>query len=456
MSSVEITSGRFILTLPLKTELYQEHILEKRFRLGEQLYNKFLNFEKKKYFEMTKRKDYRYAQNLIKDLTYQIKSINNASDNSKETKKTIQDLKKKRKEQYDIIYNIKKIFNWSKFGFGMDMKRYRGYYKKNLNSHICNNLAVRCFRAFEKMEEELIKDQYRSDDDRVNPYVHYKRKDSLRSLCGIQNTTGIRFILDEDNRAGTIKWQGLEFSIDLAKCTLYEWQALQSDICYCAVKREKIKGKWKYYIQITLKGHVPDKFDKQTGELKRQLGKGNVGLYFTSTSLTVSTEDGTKTYPLAIKNHEDKKTELLQKMDASRRATNPDNYNEDGTSKERDEIKGWHFSKAYKKYRDELYECFRKECEEKKLMQEIIANEVVASGNEFYCNAMDFKFLQRNVGREIQSASPSMLKSVIERKLSYHGVSINEISYSKLNPVLEDKNISKKNLEDMATLIQQF
>ena len=31
--------GRYILTLPLKTEVYQEHILEKRFRLGEHLYN---------------------------------------------------------------------------------------------------------------------------------------------------------------------------------------------------------------------------------------------------------------------------------------------------------------------------------------------------------------------------------------------------------------------------------
>ena len=335
MRNAENTSGRYILTLPLKTELYQEHILEKRFRLGEQLYNKFLNFEKKKYFEMTKRKDYRNAQSLIKDYTYQIKSLNNASDISKETKKMIQDFKKQRKEQYDIIYNIKKMFNWSEFGFGMDMKKYRGYYKKNLNSQICNNLAVRCFRAFEKMEEEFIKDQYRSDEDKVNPCVHYKRKDTLKSLCGSQNTTGIRFILDDEMKAGLVKWQGLEFSIDLAKCTLYEWKALQSEICYCAVKREKIKGKWKYYIQLTLKGHVPDKFNKQTGELKRQLGKGNVGLYFTSTSLTVSTEDGVKTYPLEIKNHEDKKTELLQKMDTSRRATNPDNYNEDGTSKEK-------------------------------------------------------------------------------------------------------------------------
>lgn len=444
--------GRYILTLPLKTEVYQEHILEKRFRLGEHLYNNFLNFEKKKLYEMTKRKDYRDAQNLIKELTIQINSL----DEFKESKQLIQELRKQRKEQYDIIYNIKKMFDWSEFGFINDMKKYRKYYKANLNSTICDNLSGRCFKAFEKMESELIKDQYRNDEDKVNPCVHYKRKDSLRCLTAKKNSTGIRFSLDEGNRIGTVKWQGLVFSIDLSKCTLYEWQALQSDICYCAVKREKIKGKWKYYIQITLKGHVPDKFDKQTGELKRQLGKGNVGLYFTSTSLTVSTEDGVKIYSLGIKSQDEKKSELLQKMDASRRATNPDNYNEDGTSKEKSEIKGWYFSKAYKKYRAELYEIYRKECEEKKLLQEIIANEVIASGDVFNCNKMDFKFLQKNLGKKIQSASPAMLKTTIERKLSYHDVSINEISYSKLNPIFEEKNVSKKDLEEVAALIRQF
>lgn len=448
--------GRYILTLPLKTEVYQEHILEKRFRLGEHLYNNFLSFEKKKYYEMTKRRDYRDAQNLIKELTVQINSLDRQANKSKESKQLIQELKEQRKEQYDIIYNIKKMFDWSEFGFTKDIKRYRRYYKANLNSTICENLSGRCFKAFEKMESELIKDQYRNDEDKVNPCVHYKRKDSLRCLTAKRNSTGIRFSLDEKNRIGTVKWQGLVFSIDLSKCTLYEWQALHSEICYCAVKRDKIKGKWKYYIQITLKGHVPDKFDKQTGELKRQLGKGNVGLYFTSTSLTVSTENGVKTYPLEIKNHEDKKTELLQKMDASRRATNPDNYNEDGTSKEKSEIKGWHFSKAYKKYRAELYEIYRKECEEKKLLQEILANEVIASGDVFNCNKMDFKFLQRNLGKKIQSASPAMLKTTIERKLSYYGVYINEISYSKLNPIFEEKNVSKKDLEEVAALIRLF
>ena len=81
--------GRYILTLPLKTEVYQEHILEKRFRLGEHLYNNFLSFEKKKYYEMTKRRDYRDAQNLIKELTVQINSLDRQANKSKESKQLI-------------------------------------------------------------------------------------------------------------------------------------------------------------------------------------------------------------------------------------------------------------------------------------------------------------------------------------------------------------------------------
>ena len=49
-----------------------------------------------------------------------------------------------------------------------------------------------------------------------------------------------------------------------------------------------------------------------------------------------------------------------------------------------------------------------------------------------------------------------MLKTTIERKLSYRDVSINEISYSKLNPIFEEKNVSKKDLEEVAALIRQF
>ena len=49
-----------------------------------------------------------------------------------------------------------------------------------------------------------------------------------------------------------------------------------------------------------------------------------------------------------------------------------------------------------------------------------------------------------------------MLKTTIERKLSYHDVSINEIGYSKLNPIFEEKNVSKKDLEEVAALIRQF
>lgn len=66
---------------------------------------------------MTKRRDYRDAQSLIKDLAIQINELDKQSDKSKESKKLIRDLKKKRKEQYDVIYNIKKLFNWAEFEF---------------------------------------------------------------------------------------------------------------------------------------------------------------------------------------------------------------------------------------------------------------------------------------------------------------------------------------------------
>ena len=130
-------------------------------------------------------------------------------------------------------------------------------------------------------------------------------------------------------------------------------------------------------------------------------------MYFTSTSLTVSTENGVKTYPLEIKNHEDKKTELLQKMDASRRATNPDNYNEDGT-KERKKVKSKDgiFQKLIKNIVLNFTKFTARNARKKKLLQEILANEVIASGDVFNCNKMDFKFLQRNLGKKIQSASP--------------------------------------------------
>lgn len=51
---------------PLKTEKYQEDILDKRFEIGRQIYNSLVNIAQKRYIEMSKTKNYR---NLISQLS---------------------------------------------------------------------------------------------------------------------------------------------------------------------------------------------------------------------------------------------------------------------------------------------------------------------------------------------------------------------------------------------------
>ena len=58
---------------------------------------------------MTKRRDYRDAQSLIKDLAIQINGLDKQSDKSKESKKLIRDLKKKEKNSMMLFITSKVV-----------------------------------------------------------------------------------------------------------------------------------------------------------------------------------------------------------------------------------------------------------------------------------------------------------------------------------------------------------
>ena len=54
MNILKDKKQRYILTLKLQTELYEEDILNKRFEIGRQLYNSVLGKSFKRYQEMIK------------------------------------------------------------------------------------------------------------------------------------------------------------------------------------------------------------------------------------------------------------------------------------------------------------------------------------------------------------------------------------------------------------------
>ena len=322
--------SNFIVEFPLKTEKYQEDVLNKRFKVGRYIYNSLVNVTQKRYKEMIKTKKYR---NLISVLT--------------ENKKS--------------------------------------------------------------------------------------------------NRTGIRF---KDN---TILWNGLKIPVVIDYDNDYEYQAMQSKICYNRIIRKYIRNKYKYYVQIVFKGNPPIKLIAETGEIKHYMGTGDVGLDIGTRTIAISSQSDVKILELAdrIQNIEDQKKKLLRKIDRSRRATNPENYNEDGTIKKHGNKKVlWNQSNHCIKYQNELKELYRKQADIRKYQHECLANYIISLGNKVYVEKMNFAGLQKRAkktekndkgrfkrkkrfGKSLANKAPSMLLTIIDRKLRYYGEKLIEINTSE-------------------------
>lgn len=93
--------ANFVVQFHLKTEQFQEDILNKRFEIGRQIYNSLVNITQKRYKEMIKTKKYR---NLMSSLTGD---------------------KKNDKKVWKQIDNIRKEYDMSEYSFMKDVKHMR-------------------------------------------------------------------------------------------------------------------------------------------------------------------------------------------------------------------------------------------------------------------------------------------------------------------------------------------
>lgn len=391
--------GNFTVQFPLKTEKYQEDILDKRFEIGRQIYNSLVNITQKRYKEMIKTKVYR---NLITQLSGD---------------------KKRDKDIWQQINDIREQFGMSEYSFYKDVQRLQHHFSDNIDARTTRKIASNLWQAYEKFF-------YGN-----GGYIHYKKRNSLNSLEGKTNTRGIRF------RDDTILWNGLTIPVIIDYNNYYENQALKSEIAYCRIIRRFVRKKYKYYVQIVFKGTPPIKVDNETGEVKHYLGEGDVGIDIGTSTIAYSSATDVKILELAdkVQNIENQKRRLLRKMDRSRRSTNPDNYNEDGTIKKQGNKKAtWNKSNHYIKYQNQLRELYRKQSDVRKYQHECLANEIVSLGDNIYVEKMNFQGLakrstkteknekgrfkrKKRFGKSIANRAPAMLLSMIDRKLSYYG-----------------------------------
>lgn len=398
--------SNFIVQFPLITEKYQEDILNKRFEIGRQIYNSLVNITQKRYKEMIKTKKYR---KLLSSLT-----------GNKKTDKPI----------WKQIDEIRKQYGLSEYSFHEDVKQMQKHFKENIDSFTAQKIATELWKSYDKLFYGKGKK------------VYYKRYGELNSLEGKSNKTGIRFKDD------MIIWNGLRISVVIDYDNYYEYQALQCDICYCRIVRKYIRNKYKFYVQIVFKGNPHIKISAETGEIKRHIGQGNVGIDIGTSTIAIASQSDVKILELAdrVQNIENQKQKLLRKMDRSRRATNPNNYNEDGTIKKQGNKKViWNKSKHYIKYQNKLKELYRKQADIRKYQHECLANYIISLGNKVYVEKMNFSGLQKRAentekndkgkfkrkkrfGKSLANKAPSMLLTIIDRKLGYYGEKLIEIN----------------------------
>lgn len=421
--------ANFIVQFPLITELFQEDILNKRFEIGRKIYNSLVTITKNRYIELIKTKEYR---KIKEDLAI----VYNSTDKQ---------LEKVKKELFKKLDKLYADYGLTEYSFHKDVKSLQNHFKNNIDSLTAQKIATNLWKSYSKL---LFGD---------GKAIHYKRYDTLNSLEGKNNKSGIKY------RDGFIDWLGLNIKVFIHN-NIYETEALKNKICYVRIVRKYIKSKYKFYVQIVFEG-IP--------KTKRNISTDNkVGLDIGTQTIAIVSQDKVLLVELAdkVQNIEYNKRKLLRKLDRSRRSTNPSNFNEDGTIKKQGNKKvTWVKSKKYIKSRNKLKELYRKCADVRKYQHEILSNKILKLGTNIYVETMNFKGLQKKAkkttinektgkinkkkrfGKSLANKAPAKLITIIDRKLKYVGKSINEINTSKIrasqyNHVTNECN--KKDLKD--------
>ncbi len=432
---------RYVLNLKLETEKFQEDILYARFEIGRKLYNSVLGKALNRYNEIIKTKRWRENQDSMSQV-YKIEK-----DKAK--------AKKLLREYYDIRKEMLKEFRLNEYSLHEDIKLMQHKFKENIDSFTAQKIATRVWKS---LNDNLFG---------KGEKVHFKSyNQGLSSLEGKSNKTGIRYIKDKH----TLEWNNLSVKVQ-SKLNNYEITALEDRICFCRIKRIFVRGKYKYILQLILEGKPPLKVNKETGGIKNPLGKGNIGIDIGTQTLAYVSGKDIKLYELApnVQNIEDKKYKIQRYMDRSKRSTNPNNYNKDGTIKRGIKLK-WNYSNKYIKAKDKLRDIHRKQADIRRIDHNIMANEILVNGDTVLVETMKYKELQaraketiinektgrinkkKRFGKSLANKAPAAFLIILSNKLNSQGGKYLEVNthkvkasqYNHLNQEYNKKKLSQR------------
>lgn len=393
--------SRFVVTFPLKTELWQEHKIDKILRMLTVLYNDKQRMMLGRYIHLSRTPEFKDAK-----------------------KAGLNSFKKYMSDQGFSERAFEKVFYMPKKNETNEQQKNDTSLKQQLllhgiNSCIVQELSKRAWSAFDKKlygnGKHILVD---------NVVSTFKSRVKNGTIIGFKYSMVDYTITMTASKPKNHDLFTIPFVVN--RNSDYELFALNEELRNIAITRKIVRGKNKYYVQFTFAG-IP--YNKG-----RQLGEGVVGIDPGPSKIAVVSDTAVRIIPLAesIERDERETRRLQRKLDRSRRAMNPDNYNEDGTiSKGRHE---WVKSHHYEETRSLLADRQRKLAAKRKIAHNELANELLAMGNEFRVEKNSFKSMQarakettkntkgknnskKRFGKSIANRAPSEFLTILENKL---------------------------------------
>jgi len=368
----------FIHEIPLKTTPHDEAVLDVRLDAARQLYNACLHESLRRFDLMRESKMYQAVRELPQG--------------------------KARNEAFKSVRGLHDFQEYSLHAFAAKTCK-ACWLGDHLDAFTIQKVATRAFGAVE---------QY-AFGSRGRP--RFKRYGWFSSVEGKSNAAGIRW------RDGCVLWSGLKLAtlFDLKDKHGVEAHALSCRVKYLRLVKRVIKGNTFWFVQLVLEGTAHQKE-------KNSISKDACGLDIgPSTIAAVCEEDAllTQCCDNVIQPWKEIKREQ-RAQDRSRRATNPDNYNVDGTVKRGSRT--WRRSNRYKKRQARIAECQRTLAATRKKQHGELCNKVLSLGNRVKTEKLSYTSLQKNFGRSVAVRAPGLFVAQLTRKAENAGGSVEQIN----------------------------
>ena len=281
----------------------------------------------------------------------------------------------------------------------------------------------------------------------------------IRSICGKQKGTGIRFILGE----GKVLWNGLDLKCDMKAFdghilprNAYETVALGEDFSYCEIVRLPFPEGCRYYLHVYMRGEAPD----ATPAAPVKDNGIDPGV---STMASVSEDGRCALEELApdIKKYNRIIQKLNNRLEEERRRSNPGNYLPDGRIRRGRKV--WIRTEKYNRIEMKLRSWYRKRSGYVKTAHGTLANQIIRNGSRILVERMRYSALakrsrktdrqdkestitkkdgtsqqirkykkKKRFGRSLNNRSPALFLQILKKKAVSVGGSYAEVDTRKL------------------------